>query len=636
MLPWLSRGTPATDGERLFERLFADRRLKTAWAEARGLSRRRRLRLRIDASAPELHTLPWELLRDADPGTAGADLAASADTPFSRYLAGRRHRGGPVLERPIRLLVAIADPADLEDYGLTPIDVAAEREEMTRAFSEVSASRLAVTFLRPPVTLAALDQELKKGYHVLHVVAHGVRPKGEAAALFLAGDDGRVADVSECQLAEMLGRQGGALRLVYLSSCQSAARSPADAFRGIAPSLIEAGVPAVLAMQDQVPVDTARAFSSSFYRRLLVHGLVDLAANEARSTVASAGLPGPAIPVLFQRLRSGQLLAKRGKVFGKSRDSFWSVLLDNVADGECTPLLGPRATVGLLPSHGDLARALAREHAYPLAGGARLAQVAQYVATIDDVRLRKSVVRRLAAGLKRHLGLQPEPADRRAGLSETAAEIGWADLCRERDGLEIHHQLADLELPLFLTTNFDNFMTLALEAKGKRVRRESVAWHLPPGSQTGPYHDFEPPAAAQDPVVFHLFGTDEDLLSMVITEDDHLDFLARVSRDHEYLLPTSMVEALARNSLLFLGYRIADLDLKVILRGLLPALDQARWRRYHVAVQIEPGARDPAAEDDVRRYLQHYFGGSRIDVYWGTSQQFMTELHARWLELHGG
>ncbi len=635
LLPWLSRGSPAADGERLFDRLFADDRLKVAWAEARGLSRRRRLRLRIDASAPELHAVPWELLRDADPGVAGADLAASADTPFSRYLAGRWRRGGPVLERPIRLLAAIADPPGLDDYGLTPIDVEAECQELTQALAEAP-DTLEVTFLEPPATLSALDAELRKGYHVLHVVAHGIRPKGEPAVLFLAGDEGRVAEVSEDQLAGMLARQGTSLRLVYLSSCQSAARSPADAFRGIAPSLIEAGVPAVLAMQDQVAVDTARAFAQGFYRRLLVHGLVDLAANEARSSVASAGLPGAAIPVLFQRLRSGQLLARRGQVAGKPSESFWSVLLDNVADGECTPLVGPGATAGLLPSHDDLARALAREHGYPLAGDPRLPQVAQYVATLDEVRLRKSVVRQLTAGLKRRLGLRPDRADRRAGLSGTAAAIGWAELCRERDETEIHHQLADLQVPLYLTTNFDNFMTLALEAEGLWVRRETVVWHQPPGTAAEPYHDFEPPATAQEPVVLHLFGTDEDLLSMVVTEDDHLDLLARVSRDHQHLLPTSVVEALARNSLLFLGYRIDGLDLKVILRGLLPTLDQARWRRYHVAVQIEPRARDRVAEADVRRYFQHYFAGSRIDVYWGSTQQFMTELHARWREVRDG
>lgn len=633
VLPWLAQACPTAEGEELFGRLFHDDRLETAWAEARGQSRWRRVRLRIDESAPELHALPWELLRDARSGGTAVDLATSAETPFSRYLAGRRRPGRPVLERPIRLLVAIADPLNLDDYGLTPIEVEAERQTLTEVFAEVGRSRVAVTFLEPPVTLAALDAELRKGYHVLHVVAHGSRPKGDPALLFLADDDHRVATVTEDQLAAMLGHQGDALRLVYLSSCQTAARSPADAFRGIAPALIRAGVPTVLAMQDRIAVETARAFAAGFYRGLLTHGLADLAANEARSTVTSAGLPGAAIPALFSRLRSGQLLAQRGEIVGERGESFWNVLLDNIADGECTPLLGPRVTAGLLPGHDALARALAREHGYPLADDDRLARVAQYLATIDDVRLRKSLVRHLVAGFDRRLGRCPERSLRKDSLSQTTVAADWAKLSLELDETEIHHQLADLALPLYLTTNFDNFMTLALAAKGRRARRETVAWHQSANrTSADPYHDFRPPATAAEPVVLHLYGHDEDLFSMVVTEDDHLDYLARLARDHEHLLPTSVVEALARNTLLFLGYHLEDMDLKVILRGLLPTLDQARWRRYHVAVQIDDSVRDRVRAVEVRRYFQKYFGASRIDVYWGSTRQFVTDLHTRWLE----
>ncbi len=631
LLPWKRKVSAAAEGEELFERLFRDRELQQAWTEARGQSRLRRLRLRIDDDAPQLHTLPWEALRNAAPGSPPEDLAADAETPFSRYLAGRWRPGRPVLERPIRILAAIADPEDLDDYGFVPLDVEAERRTLERAVAEADPSQLELTFLKPPVTLAALDAELRRGHHVLHIVAHGASPKDEPAALFLADADHQVVPVAEGELAEMLERQGGSLRLVYLSSCQSARRSPADAFRGFAPALVKVGVPAVLAMQDLVPMDTARAFAATFYRQLLAHGLVDLAANEARSTVLSSGLPGAAIPVLFLRLRSGQLFGQRGQVVGKPGESFWNVLLENIADGECTPFLGPRVTEGLLPAPGELARLLAREHGYPLADDHRLPRVAQFVGTIDNVRLRKSVVHHLIAGFKRAIGQRPDRRDRRAGLSQTIAATGWPELSRELGETEIHDQLADLGLPLYLTTNCDNFMTLALAARGRGVRREALPWHRPLGqAAASPYQDFHPPASSEEPVVLHLFGSDEDLLSMVLSEDDHLDFLARISRDHEHLLPTSVGEALARNTLLFLGYRLEDLDLKIILRGLLATLDLARWGRYHVAVQIDAGEHDPARQEEVLRYFQKYFGSSQIDVYWGGSRQFVADLHTRW------
>src|SRR5439155_25654381 len=106
------------------------------------------------------------------------------------------------------------------------------------------------------------------------------------------------------------------LRLVHLSSCQTAVRSPADAFRGLAPRLVAAGVPAVIAMQDVVPVAVAHAFSRTFYRELLDHGEVDRACNMARSSLLTAGMRGAAIPALFMRLRLGQLFgARRSGVF---------------------------------------------------------------------------------------------------------------------------------------------------------------------------------------------------------------------------------------------------------------------------------------------------------------------------------
>jgi hypothetical protein len=204
--------------------------------------------------------------------------------------------------------------------------------------------------------------------------------------------------------------------------------------------------------------------------------------------------------------------------------------------------------------------------------------------------------------------------------------------------------LADLGLPLYVTTNFDNFMSLALQAQGRDPRRETIAWRESSKmkeSVTKPHYDLNPPADRDEsPVVLHLFGTDDDLLSMVLTEDDYLDYLACISRDYEYLLPTSIQEALASTTLLLLGYRLEDLDLKVIMRGLLTNLDLARWDMLHVAVQIEATEADDASYEDktreVIRYFQKYFSKSRIDIYWGSVHQFVADLHARWREYRDG
>ncbi len=330
-LPWTPSLAPEEDGRQLFEWLFADPALRSAWDEVRGAHPQRRIRLRIDADAPVLHSLPWEILR-APEGKSGLPLAASSSTPFSRYLAGPWDPGAAIPQRPIKIAVAIAAPDNLVEYGLAPIDAAHEWEALQETLGGVDAEIVQVP---QPCTPAALEAAVKDGCHILHFVGHGAFARqSEEAALYLADDDNRVRPVREQELAAMLARQlidvdntaSSQLRLVFLAACESATRSPADAFRGLAPSLVHAGVPAVVAMQDLVAIETARAFSAAFYRQLMKHGLVDLACNEARAAILTRNLPGAAVPVLFMRLEMGVLLDMPARLEPRRWSApFWSV-----------------------------------------------------------------------------------------------------------------------------------------------------------------------------------------------------------------------------------------------------------------------------------------------------------------------
>ena len=103
--------SPDETGSRLFQWLFAAPELKRSSGTIAWTPPAAPLRLRIDATAPELHALPWELLRDPGDGTTPLNLAATEATPFSRYLAGQWLPGNPILKRPIRILVAVANPS---------------------------------------------------------------------------------------------------------------------------------------------------------------------------------------------------------------------------------------------------------------------------------------------------------------------------------------------------------------------------------------------------------------------------------------------------------------------------------------------------------------------------------------------
>jgi len=308
VLPWLGAAVARDEAERLRAWFYADPRVREAWTAIRERSPQLRVRLHLNTDAPELHTLPWELLCTPEVGAAENFLAAAGDTPFSRYLATGGPITGPVEQMPLKLLVAIAAPADLTTHGLSVIDADLERRTLAEALAFIPPERLALSFVDGPVTLAALQDALQQDVHILHIVAHGAFDHtSQTALLYLADAQNRTQALREDELRAVVASSGASLRLVYLSSCETAARSAGDAWRGLAPQLLAAGVPAVLAMQEKVGMQSARAFAATFYQALLATGYVDWASNHARAALLAANLPGASIPVLLSRLADNHL-----------------------------------------------------------------------------------------------------------------------------------------------------------------------------------------------------------------------------------------------------------------------------------------------------------------------------------------
>ncbi|MDX2000600.1 MAG: CHAT domain-containing protein [Thermoanaerobaculia bacterium] len=630
LLPWVPGLDPRADGERLFQALFAHPALAAAWAELAGENPRRRLKLWLDPEAAALHPLPWELLSEPWEDGPPRPLAALADTPFSRYLPSREAPSPPVLERPFRLLVAIASPEGLPSW-LAPLDVAAERAALEAVWAEVPRGEVVATFLAPPISLERLEAELRAGYHGLHLVAHGEfdehHPEGPEAGsvVHLADETGRAQRVTAGAFAALLLRLPERPRLVFLASCATAQRSSDNAWLGFAPPLVAAGTGAVVAMQAPVLVATARAFATTFYGRLLAHGEVDRAANEARSSLLSGDRPGAEVPVLFQRLRSGRLLGQRGEIQGKPPEIFWFPLLESAAQGQLLAVLGPGVHQGLLPMPRQLARALAADPRfdYPDPDEESLPRVTQYL-TAYRVHAQDVLRREMAEALERSL-----PAGIRArgdSVSEVASRAGWGAVTLA-DEADVHQQLASLGLPIYLTTNFDNLLTLALEAQGRTVHRLALPWKAVFRGEPRPR--LPKRLAPGESLVLHLFGMDDDPDGMVVTEDDYLDYLTVISRDERHLLPELVYKALGSASVLLLGYRLHDLDLRVLLRGFRMYLDARKLGRSKIAVQFDPTASAEPGGERARAFLEKYFGQSDIEVYWGSAPQFVADLVSR-------
>jgi SIR2-like protein len=278
-------------------------------------------------------------------------------------------------------------------------------------------------------------------------------------------------------------------------------------------------------------------------------------------------------------------------------DGEWERLLARIASGYCTPFLGAGAAFGTLPLGSDIAERWSREAHYPLEDSHDLGRVAQFVG-IDA----------------------QDPMWPKEKLSEELKGIGPPDFDRAN---EPHAVLAKLPLPVYMTTNYDDFMTKALVHAEKQPQREICRWNSSPSLRAEPTvfadPDFTPTPAT--PVVYHLHGRLGLPESLVLTEDDYLDFLVAVSREPD-LLPSPIQMALAGSSLLFVGYRLADWDFRVLHRGLVMAGEQS-LRRLSVTVQLKPS-------EAAQTYLAQYFEAMNVRVYWGSAEDFMAELGARW------
>jgi hypothetical protein len=277
----------------------------------------------------------------------------------------------------------------------------------------------------------------------------------------------------------------------------------------------------------------------------------------------------------------------------------WNLLLRRIKAGKCTPFLGAGACFGALPLGGEIARAWAQKYCCPLKDSSDLVRVAQFLAVNYDPMFPKEQV--LDQFFK-----DTEPPD-----------------FKEPD--EPHGVLADLPLPVYMTTNYDDFMVQALQSRNKDPKRELCRWNQLVKDRPCIFESepgFRPTVA--NPVVFHLHGHNEVVESLVLTEDDYLDFLVNISRDHA-LLPPRIQEALTGASLLFIGYSLADWSFRVLFRGLITSTEPT-LRRISVTVQLAP------ASTEMQEYMDKYFNRIDVRVYWGTAREFAAELRKRWEE----
>jgi SIR2-like domain len=235
-----------------------------------------------------------------------------------------------------------------------------------------------------------------------------------------------------------------------------------------------------------------------------------------------------------------------------------------LAEGRIVPFLGagvslrpadvPAATPGL-PSGGELSRRLAADSNYPSDDEHDLLDLAKVASYYVDVALDRDDLR---------------DALRRVFTGAATPNA-------------IHRYLASIDAPLLIvTTNYDDLMEQALREAGRefdlvvhptdRKDYEAAVFWWPHGAD-------EPVAIepnklyidlSKRAVVYKMHGTiirqSERWDSFVITEDDYVDFLARMTG--QTAVPQQFLFHFRRARFLFLGYGLRDWNLRVLLRTL--------------------------------------------------------------------
>lgn len=623
-------------GESLTAALFHAENVRGLYLRARSATEAGggflRLRLRVGASAMELHALRWELLVDPE---SKAPLATSERTLLSRFMVSQDWR--PVRLRPkanLKALIAVAAPRDLDKYHLAEIDL---EGEIHRARASLAGVAVEVAGQDEPLTLERLTARLRGGVDVLYLVCHGVLIRKREPYLLLQDEAGDVARIAGEKLAEAIAEMQQPPRLVVLASCESAgteqgttAEGKTTAEASLAPRLAEAGVPAVVAMQGKISMETVEAAMPIFFSELLQDGQIDRALAVARAAVRERH--DRWMPALYLRLKRGCIWYVPGFSGEDSDFAKWRSIALSVRGGSFIPIVGPSLSEDLFGPSEELPIRLGEEHDLPLPYYSRtdLAKVAQYLSVRQSRKYaREKVVKQLHRQLLDH---HPELA--KAGklpfpkLLDIAVERAEKD-----DPMRI---LAGLPASIYITSSLDPLLLKHLKAAGREPVPLLCEWR--PTADNHPREPvYEDEPTRQKPVVYHVFGLLGKPDTLVLTEDDFFDNLLAVAEFK--LIPSVVRGAMTRNSLIFLGFRLDLWRFRVLFRLIMNLGGSRQLRDYaHVGVQVDPEELSETDVEEARKYLEQSFSADPaappLSIYWGSAADFLKELLVHMESVH--
>jgi hypothetical protein len=271
-----------------------DTEFQRALTDSKKKNEKLRVKLYFQQAAIKLATLPWEYLYK--PGTEtgeGYFLSSRTELTLFRYMPRDEAAQNEDSAEELKVLVVFAEtngaqPSAKGDDEVT--DAGKIKADMETLFKNL---KVKVDFLDKP-TAGSLPPKIDEfNPHVLHFIGHGLISKeGDKSRIAVLDDNGKLRFIPDQLFADYVTKSAKRdLRLVFLhlTACSHPEeinlRENYASFAGMAPALIKANIPAVVAMQFPVKTVVAKKFYESFYKELAGGADIDSAVQTGRRTI---------------------------------------------------------------------------------------------------------------------------------------------------------------------------------------------------------------------------------------------------------------------------------------------------------------------------------------------------------------
>jgi len=285
----------------------------------------------------------------------------------------------------------------------------------------------------------------------------------------------------------------------------------------------------------------------------------------------------------------------------------WDNLIDYIKEKKCVPFVGwdIQSSKNTLA---DLSKNWTQLFDYPFEDSGQISRVAQFIA-ID----------------------KGNPMYPKRAISNILRTIGTPDYSKSQDSPYL--TLSSLNLPIYITTNYDHALEEALRFHGKNPRSLVCIWSddfksfLEDADLASTLSSKYKPTS-DEPLVYHLHGDMDIPQSLVLTERDYIQFIINLSREREKdIFPRSIRTALATSSLLFIGYSLEEINFRIIFQAVL-GKQVGDMRETSISVQFPPRL-DQKKQKKALKYLREYIKDQNVHFYWGNSDSFCKDLKER-------